>query len=568
MKVIFNPLAAEFQLAQDASEIRIADAGSFYQTKTVEGALQEIGSGKFARAGARPIDAPHDGNTYGRKNGAWTTITAGGGTWGSITGTLSDQTDLQSALDAKQDDLTFPLTAANGGTGIANGASATLTLPNLAITLDGGGAAQTYTLPAAGGTFALLNAANVFTTQQMVNGTSDQIQLRVQGHSTQTNYAQTWESSAAAVLAGVRGNGGIYSNVNNTTVTAANTPQNQFTVRRNANLSGSGVYGTEIICNFVAANFVDGSILTGNRLAADYYSESADTTVKAIAVESYISISASNIIGGALIANRTTCAINDNRSNVQVGQMIGMDIFTSIGTGGTSNVITSVFGLNINTPTGTQATPVNVYGLFIDDLTQGSTINAAVYTKKGKVSLLGSETYASAAGATWNGIELRAATATITGSTNITTATGFNYHSIAQPTLSAASALTVNNSATLYIANAPAGAGAGPATITNAYALWVDAGLSRFDGGIDLSVANIQTDTTTGTKIGTATTQKLGFWNVTPIIQPAGAAQAAPAAYVTGAFGLDSGANMQALYDLVVAMRTALVNSGIMKGAA
>ena len=30
----------------------------------------------------------------------------GGATWGSITGTLSTQTDLQSALDAKQDTLT------------------------------------------------------------------------------------------------------------------------------------------------------------------------------------------------------------------------------------------------------------------------------------------------------------------------------------------------------------------------------------------------------------------------------------------------------------------------------
>ena len=34
------------------------------------------------------------------------TIAAGGGTWGSITGTLSAQTDLQNALNAKQDNLT------------------------------------------------------------------------------------------------------------------------------------------------------------------------------------------------------------------------------------------------------------------------------------------------------------------------------------------------------------------------------------------------------------------------------------------------------------------------------
>jgi len=32
---------------------------------------------------------------------------------------------------------------------------------------------------------------------------------------------------------------------------------------------------------------------------------------------------------------------------------------------------------------------------------------------------------------------------------------------------------------------------------------------------------DIALNTTTGTKIGTATTQKLGFWNATPIVQPA-----------------------------------------------
>ncbi len=82
------------------------------------------------------------------------------------------------------------------------------------------------------------------------------------------------------------------------------------------------------------------------------------------------------------------------------------------------------------------------------------------------------------------------------------------------------------------------------------------------------AAADFQFDATTGSKLGTATSQKIGFWNATPIIQPAGATQAAMAAYVTGAFGLDSNANMQALYDLVAAMRTALVNTGIMKGAA
>ena len=49
-------------------------------------------------------DAPSDNKEYVRKNGAWSESSGGGGgTWGSITGTLSNQTDLQSALNAKAD---------------------------------------------------------------------------------------------------------------------------------------------------------------------------------------------------------------------------------------------------------------------------------------------------------------------------------------------------------------------------------------------------------------------------------------------------------------------------------
>lgn len=36
-----------------------------------------------------------------------------------------------------------------------------------------------------------------------------------------------------------------------------------------------------------------------------------------------------------------------------------------------------------------------------------------------------------------------------------------------------------------------------------------------------MNAQNMSTDTTTGTKIGTGNTQKLGFWNTTPVVQPA-----------------------------------------------
>lgn len=47
-----------------------------------------------------------------------------------------------------------------------------------------------------------------------------------------------------------------------------------------------------------------------------------------------------------------------------------------------------------------------------------------------------------------------------------------------------------------------------------------------------VDAVNISTGTTTGTKIGTATTQKLGFFNKTPVVQPAAVANATDAASV------------------------------------
>ena len=43
---------------------------------------------------------------------------------------------------------------------------------------------------------------------------------------------------------------------------------------------------------------------------------------------------------------------------------------------------------------------------------------------------------------------------------------------------------------------------------------------------------DIETGTSTGTKIGTATTQKIGFYNATPVVQPTAVADATDAATV------------------------------------
>lgn len=108
--------------------------------------------------------------------------------------------------------------------------------------------------------------------------------------------------------------------------------------------------------------------------------------------------------------------------------------------------------------------------------------------------------------------------------------------------------------------------------------------------GVDIAVGS-----TAGTKIATATTQKLGFFNATPVVQPASADQAAAGTATTvgdntGTAGaglsligdttsVDQAAaimndfkalqeDIAGLTTLVNALRSALVDLGIVKGAA
>jgi hypothetical protein len=134
------------------------------------------------------------------------------------------------------------------------------------------------------------------------------------------------------------------------------------------------------------------------------------------------------------------------------------------------------------------------------------------------------------------------------------------------------------------------------------------AGATTLNGSLTMGDADdIVVNTGTGTKIGTAVGQKIGFWNVTPVVQPAAAGQAAAAAQTQDSLTDSTGgtasttlaaitagaayaqadltaiknaiaslasqlakirtdvANIKTLQD---ASRTALVNTGIMKGAA
>lgn len=117
---------------------------------------------------------------------------------------------------------------------------------------------------------------------------------------------------------------------------------------------------------------------------------------------------------------------------------------------------------------------VKVSNLGIGQAVAGATI----------LGVSGTETIASAAGALWDGISYITAAAVLTGNTNITTAAGFNYFNINQPTITSASAITITAAATFTIKGQPIGGGAGPTTITSSYAMWIQSGDARIDGRV------------------------------------------------------------------------------------
>ena len=82
---------------------------------------------------------------------------------------------------------------------------------------------------------------------------------------------------------------------------------------------------------------------------------------------------------------------------------------------------------------------------------------------------------------------------------------------------------------------------------------------------------NIQLAKGTGTKIGTEITQKLGFYNTTPIVQRSGAAQ--NAVVTTGStqttpYGYSTSAQADAIITLVNELRAWAVAQGFIKGSA
>lgn len=85
-----------------------------------------------------------------------------------------------------------------------------------------------------------------------------------------------------------------------------------------------------------------------------------------------------------------------------------------------------------------------------------------------------------------------------------------------------------------------------------------------------MAVDQLSKNCVDGTTLGQSATDKVGFYGVTPVVQPTAAGQAAAgttASTTTSPAGFATTTQANNTINLVDAMRTALVNTGIMKGS-
>lgn len=177
-------------------------------------------------------------------------------------------------------------------------------------------------------------------------------------------------------------------------------------------------------------------------------------------------------------------------SNLTVTNVFGIRVKSALI--GTSLTATNVFGVYIVHPD--TGTITNAYGLYIENVTQGSTLNYSIYSNGGHSYHAGNF-----------GIGQTTPTAKL---------------HIAAGSTSASSAPIKLTSGSL-MTTAEAGA---VEFLTDKYYGTITTGAARKefiqgDNAITEAV-NLVFGTTTGTKIGTATTQKIALWNATPIVQP------------------------------------------------
>jgi hypothetical protein len=189
---------------------------------------------------------------------------------------------------------------------------------------------------------------------------------------------------------------------------------------------------------------------------------------------------------------------------------------TLVATGAVLTVTLSAVGSGYSLTTGASTTGGTGTGATLNIVPNSSTDNTVdtrltvdstgIQPADGTNVIVGSTTGTKIGTATTQKLAFYNSTPIVQPSANALTALS-NLGLIASPTLTSANVGLGN------VENTALSTWAGSSNLTT---------LGALAGDLTISTHNIITDGTTGTKIGTATTQKLGFYNSTPVVQPTG----------------------------------------------
>ncbi|MGA2490541.1 MAG: hypothetical protein ABSF99_10235, partial [Anaerolineales bacterium] len=342
-----------------------------------------------------------DGLLYVWTGGAWHTLgtgdITGAGVVGQVAEFVTNTKTLQAAnLIAPTNHILTLQATATATLQAAITAGKTLTLT----------ATDTYNLNIpASGTAALLGSANVFTTQQMVDGTSDQIQVRVQGHSTQTARLQTWEDSAGAVLSSVSGQGYFGIGVApvtdvllKTSKTDVSTSGYPYTIQLYGihnpptdsstkiytlftNMIGQGAAHLTTIGTFLNQTFNDNTNLTDYAFALNNQVANRSTGTLSYAYGQSLQITNT---GGGIISYAYAEIISVSASTGTISNARGMAV-TVPSISGTGSIGTA-YAIRIDSPSIAGTGSIGyIYAFYIASVSGATTSNYAIYTNAGLI---------------------------------------------------------------------------------------------------------------------------------------------------------------------------------------
>lgn len=298
-----------------------------------------------------------------------------------------------------------------------------------------------------------------------------------------------------------------------------------------------------------------------------------------IAAEAGITVS-----GGSAATVMSLQLANTGNAGATITTRYGMSVSALDG----STVNTNLYCIAVQAQTAVQGS--YKMGLYVGNISGGSIANYAIYTNTGTV-LLGDNTGIG----TYPSARLHVAGTTVMyfdRSANPANFIGRRVNgSIASPTQVLSGETIASFSAIGYgAASFPSAAGARIQAIatenqtTSATGMYWSLGTVATGGttyaerlridsaGLTLPDAHdVSLGTSTGTKVGTSVSQKLGLWGATPVVQPASANQAAvsaTAATQTTPWGFSTQAQADGIITLLNELRAALVSIGAIKGSA